>query len=241
MLEIVLLVVSLIILVETSFLFFNHFRACKVRNKRGRRRIFIDTSILMDGRILDIAETGFIGDDLIIPKSVIRELQLLADGRDNEKRERARRGLDVVNALERVVHFDTTILSDKLDRTPVDERLLDLARSERGIILTLDYNLMKVAGTEHIKTLNLNDLVMSLAHKHLPGEKLTLRIIGLGSNENQGIAYTEDGIMVVVDKAKDKVGKTIDVELTRFAQTSAGRMLFAKIIKSSSKVSSSKA
>ena len=213
---------------ETTFLFVKNLR--KIPSSGSKRKIYVDTSALMDGRILAVAQTGFVGDDLIIPRSVIREMQLLADGKDSEKRARARAGLDVVNELERVVYFNTEILQDELDRTPVDERLMELAKANHGAILTCDFNLAKVAATEKIEILNINDLALVLRSEFLPGEKLNVKIIALGSNPKQGIGYLPDGTMVVVDNAANKLNSEITVEFVRFLQTSAGKMMFAKIV-----------
>lgn len=142
--ELLILVITLILLAETSILLL------KTRQKpllSSNRKIYVDTSALMDPRLVAVAQTGFIGDDMIIPRSVIGELQLLADGKDHDKRIRARAGLDAVRELERVVYFNLTILDDPLDHTPVDNRLIELAKSGRGAILTNDFNLQKVAAT----------------------------------------------------------------------------------------------
>lgn len=224
--EIFIIVVVLLILAETTFLTLRH----KIKPaSRPKRKVYVDTSTLIDGRILEVARTGFIGDDLIIPRSVIRELQLLADGKDNEKRTRARHGLDVVNELERVVYCDTTILSDALDRTPVDERLIELAHANHGVIMTNDYNLNKVATTEKIDVLNINDLALVLRTDYLPGEKFQVKITDVGSEPKQGVGHLPDGTMVVVENAKSKLGKTVTIEFQRFHQTSAGKMMFAKL------------
>ena len=224
--ELFSLVISLIILGETSFLSFLMLKKEKVRG-RGKRKVYVDTSSLMDGRILEVAKTGFLSDDLIIPRSVIRELQLLADGKDSEKRARARFGMDVANELERVVYFNTEILQDELDRTPVDERLLSLAKENKGIILTCDFNLSKVAATENIETLNINDLALVLRNEFLPNEKIVVKITTKGSNPKQGIGYLKDGTMVVVDNAAKKIGQELEVSFDRFLQTSSGKMIFA--------------
>lgn len=195
----------------------------------NKRKVYVDTSALMDVRLLAIADTGFIGDSIIIPRSVIHELQLLADGKDSEKRARARAALDAVSQLERVVYFDTTILDDPLDRTPVDNRLLELAQANRGLILTNDYNLNKVATAEKIDVLNINDLALALRGDFLPGEQATVKITAVGEGAHQGIGYLADGTMVVVDRADKKVGEDVRIELIRLRQTSAGRMMFAKI------------
>ncbi len=229
--ELFILIVVLLILAETTFLVVR--RRIKPLSGNQKRKVYVDTSTLIDGRILEIAQTGFIGDDLIIPRSVIRELQLLADGKDNEKRTRARHGLDVVNELERVVYCNTTILPDELDRTPVDERLIELAHANHGVIMTNDYNLNKVATAEKIDVLNVNDLALVLRNEYLPGQKFKLKITDLGSGPKQGVGHLPDGTMVVVENAKSKLNKTIEVEFQRFHQTSAGKMMFAKIVTSS--------
>lgn len=236
--ELFILIIVLMILAETTYLVAR--RKIKTFTGNPKRKIYIDTSTLIDGRILEVAKTGFIGDDLIIPRSVVRELQLLADGKDNEKRTRARKGLDVVNELERVVYCDTTILADPLDHTPVDERLIELAHQNRGAIMTNDFNLNKVAQTEKIDVLNINDLALVLRNEYLPGERFKLKITDTGSNAKQGVGHLPDGTMVVVDNAKSKIGKTVNVEFVRFHQTSAGKMMFAKLITKSATKSRTK-
>lgn len=226
--ELFILIISVVVLIETTIILIKNSHK-NLLSSNSKRKVYVDTSTLIDGRILSVAQTGFISDDLIIPRSVIRELQLLADGKDGEKRSRARFGLDVVNELERVVHFDVTILQDELDRTPVDERLLELAKANRGVIMTNDFNLGKVAQAEGIDVLNINDLAMVLRSEYLPGDKFTLKITAEGNNPKQGVGYLPDGTMVVVDNAKAKIGKEIEVEFVRFLQTSAGKMMFAKI------------
>ncbi len=134
-----------------------------------------------------------------------------------------------MNELERVIYVNTEILQDELDRTPVDERLIELAKENRGLILTCDFNLAKVAATEKIDTLNINDLALVMRSEFLPGEKLTVKIISLGSNPKQGVGYLPDGTMVVVDNAASKLNSVVTVEFVRFLQTSAGKMMFAKI------------
>ena len=226
--EILILVVVLILLTESTALLVRSFK--KDTKKSGRRKVFVDTSALIDGRILDVARTGFIGDDLLIPRSVIRELQLLADGKDTAKRALARRGMDNARELERVVFCNTEIYEDEIDRTPVDERLISLAKLHHGLICTNDYNLNKVAATEHIDVLNVNDLAVALLGNTAPGTKLHLKITEKGSNRGQGVGHLDDGTMVVIDHASKLVGKEINVEVIRAHQTSAGRIIFAKKI-----------
>lgn len=225
--EILILLTTLAILTETSYLTVRNFRP----GRSGLRRIYVDTSVLIDGRILNVARTGFIDGDLIILKSVLRELQLLADGKDNEKRSRARAGLDNVSELERVIEVNTEIVDDGDGMKKVDEQLLKYAKENKGAILTIDYNLIKVAEAEKIATLNINDLALSVRTEFLPGEKIKLKITEKGSGRGQGIGHLSSGVMVVVDGAANKVGREITVEFMRFHETSAGKMIFAKISK----------
>lgn len=220
------------IFVETSALTVKAFVSKANRiGQKARRKLFVDTSTLMDGRILSVAKTGFLGDEILIPRSVIREMQLLADGNDSEKRARARFGLDVVNELERVELAEVEIFADDLGRTKVDERLLELAKEYKGIILTNDFNLIKVAATEHVDAITINDLAQSLRSEYLPGDHISVKIISVGSNPHQGVAYLPDGTMVVVDDAEKFAGKNVpvEVEFVRYLQTSAGKMMFAKL------------
>lgn len=224
----VILVVCLMILAETSFLTFKKVRPTRASNKR---KIFVDTSVLIDGRILNVVRTGFIDGDLIIPKSVLRELQLLADGKDSEKRAIARSGLDNVSELERAIEVNTEIFDDGEGPKKVDDQLLKLAKEQNGVILTLDYNLIKVAEAEKINTLNLNDLALAVKTEFKPGDKMRVRIAEKGSNRGQGVGHLSNGTMVVVEKAASRVGKEVTVEFERFHETSAGRIIFAKIAK----------
>lgn len=227
--EILIFIILTIILLESTLLLAKSSKKLNLTQK-PKRKVYVDTSALMDGRILAVAQTGFIGDDIIIPRSVTRELQLLADGKDAEKRSRARYGLDVLNELERVVHFDVTIFEDELDRTPVDDRLIELAKHNHGAIVTVDFNLNKVATAEGIDVLNVNDLALVLRSEYHSGERAELKITSRGSNPGQGVGHLPDGTMVVVDNADDKIDQTITVEFVRFIQTSAGRMMFAKLV-----------
>ena len=147
-------------MLESSFLVYRNIKNNKSNSRGSRRRIFIDTSVLIDGRILAIAETGFLSDEMYIPRSVLRELQLLADSSNPEKRSRARFGLDIVNQIERVVNADVQIYHDDISgKVKVDDRLISLAKEQNGMILTCDFNLIKVANAEGVETLNINDLV----------------------------------------------------------------------------------
>lgn len=226
--EFIILIATLTVLAETTFM---AVRSAKkpIIGGNQRRKVYVDTSALIDGRIVAVAKVGFLGDNLIIPRSVLRELQLLADGKDAEKRSRARFGLDNINELERVELASVSIYDDVLDRTPVDERLIELAHQNNGMILTNDYNLNMVATSEGIDVLNINDLALAVRQEYLPGETFHLKITGLGSNPKQGIGYLPDSTMVVVDNAYKKIDQEVDVEFVRYLQTSSGRMMFAKM------------
>ena len=156
--ELFILIVVLLILAETTILIVRKYKP----TLNSKRKIYVDTSALIDGRILNIARSGFIDGDLIILKSVLRELQLLADGKDSEKRNRARAGLEVAAELERVIEVNTEVFDDGDGRKKVDEELLKYAKQNKGAVLTLDYNLIKVADAEKINTLNINDLALAV-------------------------------------------------------------------------------
>ena len=218
--ELLTLVISLLILGQTTIMTIKNSKK-PLLSSNQKRKVYVDTSALMDPRLLAVAQTGFIGDDLIVPRIVTNELQLLADGKDSEKRLRARAGLDAVRELERVVFFNLTILGDALDHTPVDNRLLEL---------TNDFNLRKVAATEHVDTLSINELALVMRNQYLPGERTKVKVVSAGSNPHQGVGYLRDGTMVVIDQAKEKVGQEVEVEFIRLNQTSAGSMMFAKLV-----------
>ena len=225
--EILILIITILILAETTFLIVKKYKP--LRN--GARKIYVDTSVLIDGRILNIARTGFIDGDLIILKSVLRELQLLADGKDTDKRNLARTGLTNVAELERVIEVNTEIFDDGGGAKKVDDELLKYAKENKGVVLTLDFNLIKVAEAEKIPTLNINDLELAVRTEYLPGQKIKIKITEKGSNRGQGVGHLSNGTMVVVDKASTKIGKELTVEFVRFHETSAGKMIFAKIAK----------
>lgn len=226
--ELFILTITLLILVETTILVIKS-RQRPLLSTNQKRKVYVDTSALMDPRLLAVAQTGFIGDEIIIPRSVTRELQLLADGKDSEKRLRARAGLEAVRELERVVYFNTTILSDDLSRVQVDNRLIELASMNHGLILTNDYNLQKVAETEHIDVLNLNELALALRAEYLPGEHARVKVVATGSNPHQGVAYLRDGTMVVIDNASNRVNQEVEIEFIKLNQTASGVMMFARL------------
>ncbi len=226
--ELFILIITLLILAETSFL---TIKRLKPLRNTGKRKIYIDTSALIDGRILNVARSGFLDGDIIVLKSVLRELQLLADGKDSEKRLRARAGIEAVSELERVINVNTEIFDDGEGRKKVDEELLKFAKENRGAILTIDYNLIKVAEAEKIETLNIDDLALAVRTEFLPGEQMEIKITEKGSNKGQGVGHLANGTMVVVDRAANKIGQTLNIEFERFHESSSGRIIFAKIAK----------
>lgn len=225
-LEILLLAVTLIILGEVTYLLS---KLPKASIKSKQRLILLDTSVIMDGRILGIATSGFIGGTLVIPRSVVGELQFLADNADAEKRARARYGLDVVSELQNAPGIDVELLQDgSRAKDGVDEQLLRLAKENSASICTIDYNLNKVAVVEGIQVLNINELAQGLRMAHLPGDLMTIELIQKGQDAHQAVGYLADGTMVVVEHAVNQIGQAVQVEVTRSLQTAAGKMMFAR-------------
>ncbi len=226
-----IIIITLIIALETTFLTYKSVQKKSVRLLGDS--IILDTSALIDGRIMVIAETGFIGARLIIPKSVVRELQYLADKADRDKRERARYGLDVIQKLQQNENLKVEIYDDGTTHEDgVDEQLIILAKQLGAKLCTTDYNLNKVARVESIAVVNVNELAHALRPMHLPGEKLFITVVQPGQGSDQGVGYLDDGTMVVVDNAKKMIGKSIEIEAVRVLQTEAGRMLFARFASS---------
>ena len=198
--------------------------------QKARKRVLVDTSILIDGRFLAVAKTGFVNFDILIPRSVVGELQILADGGDDDKRVRARYGLDIISALQSEPKLNVSILADSNSaKEGVDNRLISLAKKLNAEILTADYNLNKVAKVEGLEVLNINELVQSVRADYLPGEKIMLDITVKGNEKKQGVGHLSDGTMVVVENAESLVGTTVEVEFIRSLQTAAGKMMFARI------------
>lgn len=225
--EIILLT---ILIFEVSYLIYNYSKQTKT--KKQTRKVFVDTSVLIDGRILSIAQSGFMGgDNVLVPRSVVRELQLIADSSDSDKRLKARKGLDNLAELQAIPGLDINIFQDDPNaREGVDERLIKLAKKYRGSILTIDFNLLKVAKVENISVLNINDLAMNLRMSYLPGDKFLIELSQKGNEQSQAVGHLSDGTMVVVEDAKKHIGSIREVETIRSLQTSAGRMIFARLV-----------
>jgi uncharacterized protein YacL len=198
---------------------------------RGGRNQFkiLDTSVIIDGRIADICETGFVEGVLMIPQFVLRELQLIADSSDSLKRNRGRRGLDILQRVQKMAAVQVQIVEDDFPQVrAVDLKLIELAKVYDGKIVTNDFNLNKVAQLQGVQVLNVNELANSLKPAVLPGEIMRVFILKEGKEYNQGVAYLDDGTMVVVDNARKMISKTIDIAVTSVLQTTAGRMIFGK-------------
>ena len=190
----------------------------------------LDTSVIIDGRIADITETGFLEGTLIIPQFVLNELQHIADSSDSIKRTRGKRGLEVLHHIQKQASVDVRIVdTDYPTVKEVDSKLIELAKEVRGKIITNDSNLNKVAELQGIEVLNINELTNSLKPVVLPGEEINVKILKEGKEMGQGVAYLDDGTMIVVDNGRRQMGKTIDVIVTSVLQTPAGRMIFARL------------
>lgn len=192
--------------------------------------ILVDTSVIIDGRIADICKTNFMSGKFILPRFVLKELQLIADSSDPLKRNRGRRGLDVLNKLKRARNISIRIHEEDFPDIPaVDEKLIKLSRLLGGKVLTNDFNLNKLAELQGVSVLNLNELSNALKPMFLPGENLETRLVKEGKEPDQAIGYLEDGTMIVVDHAKRHLGQTVRLVVTSVLQTAAGRMIFARL------------
>lgn len=189
----------------------------------------LDTSVIIDGRIADISETSFLEGTLVIPMFVLEELQHIADSSDALKRNRGRRGLDVLNRLQKEIPINVEMYDGDFDDIQeVDSKLVRLAKVMDGVVVTNDFNLNKVCEFQNVPVLNINDLANAVKPVVIPGEELVVQVIKDGKEQNQGVAYLDDGTMIVVEEGRHYIGETIEVIITSVLQTSAGRMIFAK-------------
>jgi uncharacterized protein YacL len=201
-------------------------------SERSTRRMpkVLDTSVIIDGRIADICEAHFLDGVMLIPQFVLRELQFVADSADSLKRQRGRRGLEVLQRIQKMPHLEVEIADDDFPNiADVDLKLIELAKRYDAKIVTNDYNLNKVASLQGIEILNVNQLANSLKPVVLPGETMRVFILREGKEYNQGVAYLDDGTMVVVDGARRMINKTIDITVTSVHQTTAGKMIFGRL------------
>lgn len=190
----------------------------------------LDTSAIIDGRIAEICSTGFLEGPLLVPVFVLEELQLIADSSDLLKRNKGRRGLDILKQMQEDNYVEVRIINDDFDDVQgVDSKLVRLGRKINAKVVTNDYNLNKVAGLQGVAVLNINDLANALKPARVPGEQMNVLIVKAGKEENQGVAYLDDGTMIVVEDGQKYIGSTMPVTVTSVLQTSAGRMIFVKI------------
>ena len=202
------------------------------RQDQSQDVVLLDTSVIIDGRIVDICKTRFLGGKVIIPKFVLRELQQIADSTDPIKRQRGRRGLEILNTIQNEPGMDITVHEQDFSETSeVDAKLVLLAKLLEAKILTVDFNLNRVASIQGIKVLNINELANALKPVVFPGEEMHIKLIKEGKEHNQAVGYLDDGTMVVVEDARRLIGQDVKVAVTSVLQTQAGRMIFTKIEK----------
>ena len=218
---------------EVSGLLAN-FRLGKQAKERSVKKTestkLLDTSSIIDGRIAELCATGFLEGPLLVPVFVLEELQLIADSADLLKRTKGRRGLDILKQMQEDGHVDVRIINDDFDDIQgVDSKLVRLGRDLKAKVITNDYNLNKVAELQGVVVLNINDLANAMKPARVPGEEMTVLIVKAGKEENQGIAYLEDGTMIVVENGQKYIGMSVPVTVTSVLQTSAGRMIFVKV------------
>lgn len=198
--------------------------------KKTESTKLLDTSSIIDGRIAELCATGFLEGPLLVPVFVLEELQLIADSADLLKRTKGRRGLDILKQMQEDGHVDVRIINDDFDDIQgVDSKLVRLGRELKAKVITNDYNLNKVAELQGVVVLNINDLANAMKPARVPGEEMTVLIVKAGKEENQGIAYLEDGTMIVVENGQKYIGMSVPVTVTSVLQTSAGRMIFVKV------------
>ncbi|MDR1485214.1 MAG: TRAM domain-containing protein [Planctomycetaceae bacterium] len=212
------------------------------KNLKGNRPLVLDTSVVIDGRIADVMETMIIDSRLVMPRFAINELQRIADSSDRGRRTRGRRGLDILNRLQKMKGVDVQIDETELPEfrgQPVDLKLVTLAKHLEGKLVTNDYNLNKVAKIQGVDVINLNDLANAMKPVFLPGERLFVDIVKSGEEPTQGIGYLDDGTMVVIDNGREHVGDRVEVTVTSVLQTSAGRMIFGRYENTTKKLTGS--
>ncbi len=199
------------------------------RQYKGLRPAILDTSALIDGRIRDIATTGFMQMPMIVPGFVVDELHKLADSSDHLKRKRGQRGLDILGKMRQDKRIDLSIEREDATRSrTVDDKLVEMAKNMNGMLVTTDFSLNKIARINNVPVLNVNDLANAMKPAIIPGEHITIKLIRPGENPDQGVGFTDDGSMVVVENGRHLIGETVRIEVTSTLQTSAGRIIFGK-------------
>lgn len=196
---------------------------------RGTRPMVLDTSAIIDGRILDVGATHILQGLLLVPRIVLQELQAIADSADKIKRVRGRRGLDILSKLQADPSLQITIDDSDPEGATVDQQLISLSQDQHARLMTTDFNLTKIARLRGVDVININELAEAMRPVFLPGEPLSVKIVKPGESPNQGVGYLEDGTMVVVEHARDRIGQDVALSVTSSLQTSAGRMIFGKL------------
>jgi uncharacterized protein YacL len=223
-------ILEILLLLGIGALLFRHQAEAGMRLFTKQHRLILDSCALIDGRIVEIIRAGFVVSEIIIPQFIVSELQLLADGNDSHKRERARFGLDIAHQLQDSAPMRVTIdrtVFDKVQNT--DDKLVVLAKKLKAQLYTTDFNLGKVAAVEGVQVLNVNELAQSLRPITLPGETLTIKVLQKGSNRDQGVGYLDDGTMIVIEGGARYVGREVPINVTRMHQTVAGKMVFGQV------------
>jgi uncharacterized protein YacL len=204
-----------------------------VKHEISQAEALVDTSVLIDKRIVGIAKAGFLAQQIVIPKFILAELQNIADAKDGDRRDKGRRGLSALEELKKIKKGELTIISDDINEDmPVDAKLVAVAKKRGASLITTDFNLNKVASVQGVRVLNINDLAGSLRPDLLPGEEFEVKIVHIGKDKTQGVGYLADGTMIVVENASRLLDQGVEIKITRTLQTSAGKMYFARIIAS---------
>jgi len=195
------------------------------------REVIVDTSVLIDKRVVAIAKAGFLAQKMIVPKFILAELQNIADSKDGDRRDKGRRGLEALNELKKIKKGELEIVSDDFPEIEtVDSKLVSLSKKRQAALLTTDFNLNKVSSVQGVHVLNINELAQSLRPELLPGDEFSVKIAHIGKDKTQGVGYLEDGTMIVVESGSKHVDKNVKVKISRSLQTTAGKMYFARII-----------
>jgi len=200
------------------------------RQSQREEAAIVDTSSIIDGRILDIVKTGFIEAKFLVPRFVLNELQALADSTDHMKRQKGKRGIEILHSLKKEPNIEVEISDQNVDSVKsVDEKIIKLAQTTDAEVLTTDYNLNRIAQLQGVKVLNINDLANALKPTFISGQRFSLKLIKEGKEHNQAVGYLEDGTMVVVENSRRLVGKIVNIEVTSILQSSSGRIVFTKL------------
>jgi uncharacterized protein YacL len=217
----------ILIAILASFMVYKSYPAIQKRSGKGKV-ILLDSCAVIDGRIIELAKAGFLPGRLMVPEFIIAELQLLADGNDSHKRERARFGLEVIRQLQNDPDVSLQVEHQLVTANTTDDKLVKLAQKINAELFTTDFNLNQVASIEGVRVLNVNELAHALRPVALPGDSFEVKVVQVGQNRDQGVGYLEDGTMIVIDNARKDIGKKVRVHVTRSHQTVAGKMLFAQ-------------